>query len=213
MDHTEAIHGKFTERYLLGELAPELRDQFEEHFFECGVCAADVQAGAVLVDNARAILKPAPANVFLRFGLPFQAAACAFVCLLCVVGYENIVTIPSLRATGAGMRAPEILPAISLLGMGSRAETAPALAPAGKDFELELEIPGGPEFTGYRCEVRDSQSIVRFSLPVSAEQAKNTLRVAVPRQALGAGRFEVVVLGESSGQPAKILTQSALILQ
>ena len=31
MDHNEAVRQKATERYLLDELDPELRDQFEEH--------------------------------------------------------------------------------------------------------------------------------------------------------------------------------------
>ena len=33
MDHDEAVRHKATEKYLLGELDPELKDQFEEHLF------------------------------------------------------------------------------------------------------------------------------------------------------------------------------------
>jgi len=35
MDHGESIRLMAAEKYLLGELAPELREQFEEHFFDC----------------------------------------------------------------------------------------------------------------------------------------------------------------------------------
>ena len=44
MDHQEAVRQKATERYLLDELDPELRDQFEEHLFDCQDCALDVRA-------------------------------------------------------------------------------------------------------------------------------------------------------------------------
>ena len=35
MDHSEAVQLMATERYLLGELSPDQREAFEEHFFEC----------------------------------------------------------------------------------------------------------------------------------------------------------------------------------
>jgi anti-sigma factor RsiW len=45
------------EKYLLGELAPEVREQFEEHYFECEACANDVKAGAAFIDGARVLFK------------------------------------------------------------------------------------------------------------------------------------------------------------
>ena len=57
MDHSEAIEIRAAEKYLLGELTAEQRDRFEEHFFGCLECAADIRSGAVLIDNARHVLK------------------------------------------------------------------------------------------------------------------------------------------------------------
>ena len=56
MDHNEAIRLMGTELYLLNELSPELREQFEEHFFECPECANDVRAGALFLEQTKAIL-------------------------------------------------------------------------------------------------------------------------------------------------------------
>ncbi len=42
MDHSEATRTMASEKYLLDELSDEARDSFEEHFFDCRVCAADV---------------------------------------------------------------------------------------------------------------------------------------------------------------------------
>jgi len=55
MDHDEALQLQAAEKYVLGELPPSQRDEFEEHFFECQECALDVKAVAEFVDNARAV--------------------------------------------------------------------------------------------------------------------------------------------------------------
>jgi anti-sigma factor RsiW len=56
MTHDEAIRVKAAEQYVLGELPLPIRDEFEEHFFDCEECALDVTAAAAFVDNARAAL-------------------------------------------------------------------------------------------------------------------------------------------------------------
>jgi hypothetical protein len=217
MDHTQAIDGKFTERYLLGELTPAQRDQFEDHYFDCAICADDVQTGAVFVDNARAVLRDGPISeetaissgktAYARYGMPFQAAAFAFVALLCVTGYENVVTIPNLKASRAtGVRSPEILPIVSLVGLGSRAESNPVPAPVAKDFVFEMEIPGGPEFTRYDCQIRDQADTLKFTVPVSTEQARDTVRLAIPAGTLTAASYKLVVMGEKAGgAPQKLI--------
>jgi hypothetical protein len=241
MDHREAQEGKFTERYLLGELTSAERDQFEEHYFDCAACADDVEAGAAFIDNARAVLiagaqaarsgiagappapdqrpgseEPAaalPPALFSRYGVPFQAAAWAFVCLLMIVAYENIVTIPSLRAKGAGAAVAQILPTYSLLGMGARAESGPVKVPARQNFQFELEIPGGPEFTSYRVEIRDEQRQVKISLPVSSEQVKRAVRIEIPAAALSAGSYSLIALGEKSGGVTQNLLNYSVLVQ
>ena len=59
MDHDVVVRQKMTERYLLGELDPDARDEFEEHFFDCQECAQDVIAVAGFVDNARHVWRSA----------------------------------------------------------------------------------------------------------------------------------------------------------
>ena len=54
MNHDQAIREQAVERYLLGELAEDARARFEEHFFDCAICAADLKTGAIFVDALRA---------------------------------------------------------------------------------------------------------------------------------------------------------------
>jgi hypothetical protein len=228
MDHTEAVNGGFVEQYLLGELNPAQRDTFEEHFFDCPICAEDVRTGAVFVDNARDVLRSeetahtsrvsappvfAGQSHFARFGLPFQSAAFGAVALLALLGYQNVVTIPHLKSGSSGVRTPEVLPLVSLVGLGSRAASQAKVAPAGKDFEMELEIPGGPNFTGYTIEVRGDGGQVKFSLPVTPEQAKDSVRLAIPGAELTPGKYEIVVSGNKSGLAGSKLAQYALTVQ
>lgn len=65
MDHVEASKSQAVEKYLLDQLQGNARDEFEEHYFECGICAEDVRAGVLLMDNAAAEFQanPAPAKV------------------------------------------------------------------------------------------------------------------------------------------------------
>ena len=128
MEHHEAIELMASERYLLDELTPELRDAYEEHMFGCTECADDVRFGAVFVDHAKAVLpdlvpvpKPAPARqpikpaaekldwfAWLRpaFMVP------AFACLLAIVGYQNLVVYPALQASAT---EPRLLPPPTVL--------------------------------------------------------------------------------------------------
>jgi hypothetical protein len=56
MCHDEAVQTLATEKYLLGELCPELRDQFEAHLFNCQKCAFDLWAATTFLGHARVVL-------------------------------------------------------------------------------------------------------------------------------------------------------------
>ena len=49
MSHDEAVRCFAAEQYLLEELTPELREEFEQHLFDCHECAIDLRAGAAFL--------------------------------------------------------------------------------------------------------------------------------------------------------------------
>ena len=59
-DHAFPDGERAAERYLLGEMSETEREQYEEHFFNCADCAADVRSTATFLDALRACLPPAP---------------------------------------------------------------------------------------------------------------------------------------------------------
>ena len=54
MTHQEALDTLASERYLLNEMSDHDRNAFEEHFFDCEVCADDLRVGAAMLQGARA---------------------------------------------------------------------------------------------------------------------------------------------------------------
>lgn len=57
MDHQAAVDRQLTERYLLDELDSTEMAAFEEHFFECPICAEDVRRATVMLANLKAVLR------------------------------------------------------------------------------------------------------------------------------------------------------------
>jgi hypothetical protein len=52
MTHEDALETLASERYLLGDMSELERHLFEDHYFCCAECAADVRDGALMRDAA-----------------------------------------------------------------------------------------------------------------------------------------------------------------
>src|SRR5215471_6981152 len=123
MDHTEAIRLTAAERYLLDELSPEQRDQFEEHFFDCAECALDLQAATAFIEQSKKILaeeqqtvtapRPQPAKVQAGWRSWFRPAFAVpvFASLLAVIGYQS--TLLS-RYPQVAADTPQVVPWTSI---------------------------------------------------------------------------------------------------
>src|ERR1700733_10656742 len=154
MEHNTAAEYHLVEQYLLNEMSPELREEFEEHFFGCYECAADVRATAAFLDATRVELKKpefasrtqlrtenqAPSKS--RFWMWKPAAAFALAASLLVIVYQNAVVYPWLRSEVAQLETPEILPTVSLVNGNSRGGGIPSAAVGGAHSLLLLvDIP------------------------------------------------------------------------
>jgi len=223
MEHQEAIQLRAGERYLLGELSGELREQFEEHYFSCAECARDVEAGAAFMDGARQVLgtdsttvsAPARPKAESRRWLELLVrpafAAPALAGLLILAAYQNAVVIPRLRSEISAANRPRVLAWYSLIAQNSRggeALTIPA-SPSGV-FGLFVDIPPEKHFPAYTCEFETESGSPEFSLNVSADQAASNLQLLIPSSRLGPGKHVLVVRGaEAQGASAAGQTEVA----
>lgn len=207
MDHQEAIRIKAAERYVLGELGGELREQYEEHYFTCPECSSELRSAAAFATMARDVFSaetaglPAtsprePRAVFFAFFLRPAMAMAAIVLLALVVGYQNLRVIPRLRTAVSQSDAPVALTSFSLIGANSRGAAAASIAPPpGRPFSLFLDIPPQNQFPIYTCELEDAAGARKFALEVTAQQAKDTVQLLIPAGLLPAGNYAVVVRG------------------
>ena len=208
MDHSEAIRLMAAEKYLLGELTDESREQFEEHYFECQECARDVRAGAAFVEQSKVVLAEpvavssgrtpvlVPARVgrfaWLRpaFAVPVLAA------LLMVIGYQNLVTYPKLKGEMASVSRPQILASASLINANTRGASRVVIsARQGESFLLFVDIPAETRFSSYVAELDGPSGRSEWSLTIPADAAKDTVNLRVPPGHYPAGAYTVVVRG------------------
>jgi anti-sigma factor RsiW len=214
MNHTDALQTFAAEKYLLNELPAPLRDEFEDHIFECQECAMDVRAGMAFIGQASTELQCAPQSAAAKrrsfFSILVLPLAGALVtAMAAVVVYQNAVTLPRLRTEVAVASAPAALPATSLIGGATRgAEMPSATVSNGQPLFLYVDVPTDDQFSSYRLAFYDPAGSRTGTIPVSLDQAKNTLLVRLPATGVHNGIYTLAVEGMPGGdKPAVKLAQ------
>jgi len=167
MEHHEAIELMASERYLLDELTPELRDAYEEHLFGCTECADDVRFGASLVEGAKAVLSgmaAAPVKAEAKrkperrdwvAWLRPTIMVPAFACLLVIVGYQNLVVYPALEALAS---EPRLLPPATVLAGETRGGLPVVYADLVTGSTLTVPLPQTAGYAAYKFDFYNSKS-------------------------------------------------------
>lgn len=212
MDHSDAVRLKATERYLLNELDPEQLDQFEEHLFDCPECALDVRAAAMLVEQSKAILSERSSAVPVRVAAPAPQPWLAWLrpafavpvmaVLLVVVGYQNLVVYPGMKKAA---NTAYLFPAASI-NVATRSAAIPVVrSRSGEPFVLLVNLPTENRFSSYIADLYDPAGHIKWSVPISAETANDTVPIRIPGQ-LNAGIYTLAVRGipQEGGSPLDI---------
>ncbi|HTD56528.1 MAG TPA: hypothetical protein VK670_14155 [Silvibacterium sp.] len=211
MEHEDAVRLSLVEKYLLDELPPQIRDEFEEHYFDCRECTEDLQVTSAFMDAAKNELRAVPLQKpassaakksskpwFAWLWSPAFVVPALAACLL-VIAYQNLVIFPRFRNALAELRTPEILPTVSLVGGNSRGGTALSAAIQGAQaFLVLVDIPTQERFSSYTCLLYSPSGSLAGRVQVSAEEAKDTLSIRVPVGRAVDGSYTLVVQGNSS---------------
>ena len=231
MDHQQAMQSGMCERYLLAELTPEECEQFEEHYFGCEACSADVASGTALVDQMQALPRGVVARLVsptedkssgwwqglqawlqpvLRpgFALPAMAAM-----LVAIASLSTVVVRQSHEYVATAV--PQALPLISVRVTRAGTATLPAITPAANGaFLLALDVTtSAPQFAAYQCEVLAPSGRVEMMYTLSAEQISKTLYLPVAAGRREPGVYSVVVRGEGGGNAPVELTKAQFELK
>jgi hypothetical protein len=223
MNHSEAVEQMATERYLLDELSPDLRDAFEEHLFDCPDCSLDLCAAAAFVEEAKVQL---PELTRLSAGLGSQSpsrqtqkksdwlgwlrpafanplvAGPIFAALLVFVGYQNLVTYPALRSAAS---EPHLLPWTSLHAgtRGGAHTTVEADRKQGAILLVDLpQQPSDLAYSSYAFSLYDPQGKLAWTrtAPVPQKNAADdgTYSLLIPGTGLQQGAYTLSVSGIDS---------------
>jgi hypothetical protein len=219
MNHQEAAELAAVEKYLLDELSLPLREAFEEHFFSCPECAADLRATAAFLATAKRELSGAcgvrPARRTAKYawfaflGKPAFLSS-ALASLLMIIAYQNIVSFPRSSAEVVGPVNPEIMPALSLVGGDSRGAATPSIALANaQSFVMSVDIPTSEQFSSYVCVLKSASGSIHWTLPIPTRLAKDTVYIRVPvTKGLGGG-YTLVVQGLDGSPPRETAIELA----
>jgi len=223
MDHDMVVRQKMTERYLLDELDPAARDEFEEHFFDCRECALDVRAGALFVEQSKVVLaeKVEPVAARLPATAPgpakpgwltwFRPAVVVpvMLMLLAVIGYQNLVTYPQLHQA---LNRPQVLPfaAVNVGTWGSSEQTISIHR--GEGFLLFVRIP--PDgYSSHTAELYNPAGKPEWSVTIPAASTQDQWPVQVPGANRETGTYILVVHGLTSAGDNKEVGRASFELQ
>ena len=210
MDHSEAVRLQAAVKYVLGELPPAKRDEYEEHCFDCAECALNLKAAAAFVDNSREVLgeeaseKAPRVRVAVRGSLfewlrPIVAVP-AFAVLLLALSYQSLVTVPHWKNAAVQATAPRVLLPYSLIAANTRGIEAQTFrVRPDEPFGLYVDVPNDPAYSTYELRLEDPAGNSTTLRTVSYAQAQKTVVVEVPL-GKGPGVYQIVVLGLTAPQ-------------
>jgi len=195
MNHDNAIKTMAAERYILDEIEPTERDAFEEHFFDCSVCADDVRDSAKFAAGVRTSDARVKVPAVGRFNWWATAAASVFAAAL---GYQSLVVIPQMRMashthTPAApvMRLAEAHP----LEPQSRGTNEPIRVRRDEPVLFNVAIASNDPHAVYVCEFLDAANHSLASVRVPREAANDPVPLVVAPGVLSSGNYKLVIRG------------------
>ena len=224
MDHSEATRIKASERYVQGELTAAEVEAFEEHFFSCATCAKDLTFENAFAENVKAVFREQTAlvpdgsasnhNATLKprwwEGLPGRwkfatlVPLVSTVCLLAVVGFQNLTTIPQLRTEVAQVTSGEApFPFPLKIARGTDAINVPKRSFL---FMPYFFLPGGAASAHYICDIETTAGVRVKHLTVSAPPAGQPLGLLLKRSDFPSGIYQLTVRSENGPDPIATYT-------
>jgi hypothetical protein len=193
MNHDNAIKTMAAERYILDDLEPAERDAFEEHFFDCTECTADVRDAAKVADGVRTGIRVVPVKHYSRW-----AAAAAGAAVAIGLAYQYVPQIAGLRhhpsnppsqlAQVAGEQVIEL--------DAPRAPKEPFIILGKQSVSVDFVIPVTDPHPPYVCELRDEAGVVIGSTTVKTkDEAANAVSLVIPAGKFHNGNYTLGIRG------------------
>jgi hypothetical protein len=202
MTHEQATKDQATERYLLGELPENERDAFEEHYFECAVCADDVRAASTLVGTmrvsarqAKPFLERQKARGWRKFAAPLAAAASLAIGILSM----QFAVVAPMQTEVAALKQPRIENAIKYTLETVRGPGDQQVIDHRRPCVLDVDVQTKDASPRYDFVVVNAGKQAQFTVPVPGEQARNGMvPIRIEGGTLQPGNYTLEVHGSEA---------------
>lgn len=199
MSHEQALQTQASMKYALGELSPDDRDSFEEHFADCAECMREVETSAVLAANAREVFRERAAakqrvKGFAWFGwrpFPVLAFSTALnLVLLAGLGYEfgRVHKVRPLSVPAA--EVPQGVDIVPVRGATRGAGAMQVVRVSSRPIVLEFDLP--QPFGVYRYSIERAGTPVMSGAVTLPNQAES-LNLEIPADHFTPGEYRVTV--------------------
>jgi hypothetical protein len=200
MNHDDAIKSLAAERYILDDLDPAERDAFEEHFFDCTECTADVCDTAKIADGVRTGIRVVPVRHYSRW-----AAAAAGAAVAIGLAYQYVPQIAGLRhrpSTPISQVARVTAGEQTIELDAPRAAQSPYVIVGKQSVSIDFVIPVTDPHPAYICELRDEAGVIIGSMRVTTkEEASNPVTLVIPAGKIHSGNYTLAIRGDREIPP------------
>jgi hypothetical protein len=209
MNHKLAMKVHAAEAYILGELTEVEKDAYEEHMFDCPVCAAEVQRASQFHEDARKIFvmdsrlgadyEPASFWQSLRekFLQPVPAFACAIALL--ATGFGGYQTVANHQLQHATMA--QVIVSNPTILEESRAAITTVLVSRDQSFSLRYFLPE-KKAESYDIQILTRTGIKKLSVTTPAPE-RDYIELLLQPGVLAPGEYVMVVRGRSNSTTGK----------
>jgi hypothetical protein len=217
MDHMDAVRLNAVEKYISGELPEDVRDQFEEHYFDCVECASDLKALATFLTAGRMVLEEElPAKVPPRlpeaeragwFGwLRPLVAVPAIAALAAIVVYQRAVTIPALQERAKAEPVAQLYESSYRVQGATRGEnTSTITVEPNQSFALDFDFTPDKIFPSYKGNLLEQSGRPVLTFDVPAKEANKELHLVIPGGKVHSGKYDLALLGQAgSGSSSEV---------
>ena len=209
MTHQDAVDTLASERYLLDEMSEQDRQTFEEHYFQCEICADDLRVAAAMLQGAKegfagtsaagnvlpiaAGRRPVKKAAWYRSAaLPWAAAAT----LAIVAGYQSLgmrQSAPPMALTPHTLRPQS---------RGAEAVVSPDSRGGPTTLAIEVNDPAQSGEVTYELNSTDGRRIVSGRAP--APPSGSPLLLLMPSWTLVAPMHYILSVHDAA-DPARLL--------
>jgi len=207
MDHNETIQLQAAVKYVLGELSPAQREQYEEHYFDCAECAVDIKALATFADTTREVLRRERDAQFAKDLVPSRGgwlswlqpvvAVPAMAALLLIIAYQNTVTIPQAKQESGSGAAQIAFSSYPLRGVNTAGDEGRKLGiRPGEAFSLDFDFVPTRSYDNYICQLEDAGGQVLLRSKIAGGNANQEAHLLIPAGMLHPGRYVMAFYGD-----------------